>query len=217
MDVTAAYDYEVSRVRRRRRAGTARLTDEALRLLEVARELAATDAAEPQTPVVPLAVSGFLTSRKRATAAELADWIDSPAGRATSLEAIGRSLSRRNHGRSRAVVMAHDHDEAVKGLRAIAEVTRTRSFTAPTGRFQRAGLGARRLRCPAPQDGQSLYLRDEVFAEWINKVDALVQDERGYSILELILDDSIDYTDETCEYPDRSGAAGHLRHPDRPR
>jgi len=49
--------------------------------------------------------------------------------------------------------------------------------------------------------GKSLYLRDQVFAEWINKVDSLVQDERGYSILELILDDSVDYTDETCEYP----------------
>src|SRR5690606_35091464 len=76
------------------------LTDEALRLLEVAREeLAAAEAENPTTPIVPIAVSGFLTSRKRATAAELADWIDSPEGRASSLEAIGRSLSRRNHGR----------------------------------------------------------------------------------------------------------------------
>src|SRR5690349_5853636 len=43
------------------------LTDEALRLLEVAREQM--EAAEATTPVVPLAVSGFLTSRKKATAA----------------------------------------------------------------------------------------------------------------------------------------------------
>src|SRR5262249_52739130 len=95
------------------------LTDEAKRLLEVARE--ELEAEERPTPVVPLAVSGFLTSRKKATAAELADWIDSAEGRASSLESIGRSLSRRNHGRSRAVVLAHDHDEAIKGLRAIAE------------------------------------------------------------------------------------------------
>ncbi|MGH7292381.1 MAG: ketoacyl-synthetase C-terminal extension domain-containing protein, partial [Myxococcota bacterium] len=89
------------------------LTDEALRLLEVAREelAAEVDAAEePAKPLVPLAVSGFLTSRKRATASELADWIDGPEGRASSLESIGRSLSRHNHGRSRAVVLAHDHD-----------------------------------------------------------------------------------------------------------
>ena len=179
------------------------LTDEALRLLEVAREeLAAADAAEPHTPVVPLAVSGFLTSRKRATAAELADWIDSPEGRGTSLEAIGRSLSRRNHGRSRAVVMAHNHDEAVKGLRAIAEGKQTPLVYSADGPVSNgpvwvlAGFGAQHRKM-----GKSLYLRDEVFAEWINKVDSLIQDERGYSILELILDDSIDYTDETCEYP----------------
>ncbi len=59
-----------------------------------------------------------------------------------------------------------------------------------------AGFGAQHRKM-----GKSLYLRDEVFAEWINKVDALIQDERGYSIVELILDDAIDYTDETCEYP----------------
>jgi len=176
------------------------LTDEALRLLEVAR--ADLDAAEPHTPVVPLAVSGFLTSRKRASATELADWIDSPEGRACALESIGRSLSRRNHGRSRAVVMAHDHDEAVKGLRAIAEGKQSPLVYSADGPVTNgpvwvlAGFGAQHRKM-----GKSLYLRDEVFAEWINKVDSLIQDERGYSILELILDDSVDYTDETCEYP----------------
>ena len=179
------------------------LTDEALRLLEVAREeIAAKEAAEPFKPIVPLAVSGFLTSRKRTTAAELADWVDSPEGRATPLEAIGRSLSRRNHGRSRAVVMARDHDEAVKGLRAIAEGKQTPLVYSADGPVTNgpvwvlAGFGAQHRKM-----GKSLYLRDDVFAEWINKVDSLIQDERGYSILELILDDSIDYTDETCQYP----------------
>src|ERR1700741_5524339 len=47
--------------------------------------------------------------------------------------------------------------------------------------------------------GKSLYLRDGVFAEWIEKVDALVQDELGYSVLELILDDSQDYGIETTQ------------------
>jgi len=176
------------------------LTDEALRLLAIAREELAAE--ELPVAVVPLAVSGFLTSRKRATAAELADWIDSPAGRAASLESIGRSLSRRNHGRSRSVVMAHDHDEAVKGLRAIADGKASPLAFSADGPVTNgpvwvlAGFGAQHRKM-----GKSLYLRDQVFAEWINKVDSLVQDERGYSILELILDDSVDYTDETCEYP----------------
>ncbi|KGI70278.1 polyketide synthase Pks13 [Mycolicibacterium rufum] len=179
------------------------LTDEALRLLEVAREqLAAAEAENPTVPVVPLAVSGFLTSRKRAAAAELADWIDSPEGRASSLESIGRSLSRRNHGRSRAVVLAHDHDEAITGLRALAEGKPHPIVLSADGPVTNgpvwvlAGFGAQHRKM-----AKSLYLRDEIFAEWINKVDSLIQDERGHSILELILDDAIDYTDETTELP----------------
>jgi polyketide synthase 13 len=182
------------------------LTDEALRLLEVAREelaaeVDAADAAgDSAKPLVPLAVSGFLTSRKRTTAAELADWIDSPAGRASSLESIGRSLSRRNHGRSRAVVLAHDHDEAIKGLRALAEGKQTPLVLAADGPVTNgpvwvlAGFGAQHRKM-----GKSLYLRDETFAQWINKVDSLVQDELGYSIVELILDDSQDYGIETTQ------------------
>jgi polyketide synthase 13 len=174
------------------------LTDEALELLEVAR--AEWESAEQPIPVVPIAVSGFLTSRKRATAGELADWVDSPEGRATSLEAIGRSLSRRNHGRSRAVVMAHDHDEAVKGLRAIAEGKQSPLVYSADGPVTNgavwvlAGFGAQHRKM-----GKNLYVRNPVFAEWIDKVDALVQDELGYSIVELILDDSQDYGIETTQ------------------
>jgi polyketide synthase 13 len=174
------------------------LTDEALRLLEVARE--EFESGDQPTPVVPLAVSGFLTSRKKATAAELADWIDSPEGRASSLESIGRSLSRRNHGRSRAVVLAHDHDEAIKGLRALAEGKQNPNVFSADGPVTNgpvwvlAGFGAQHRKM-----AKSLYLRNETFAEWINKVDALVQDELGYSVVELILDDSQDYGIETTQ------------------
>lgn len=174
------------------------LTDEALRLLAVARE--ELESQEPVTPIVPLAISAFLTSRKKLAAAELADWIDSDEGRATSLEAIGRSLSRRNHGRSRAVVLAHDHDEAVKGLRAVAEGKQSPLVLSTDGPVTNgpvwvlAGFGAQHRKM-----GKSLYLRNEVFADWINKVDALIQDELGYSIVELILDDSQDYGIETTQ------------------
>jgi polyketide synthase 13 len=174
------------------------LTDEALRLLEIARE--ELEAEEQPAPVVPLAVSGFLTSRKKATAAELADWIDSPEGRESSLESIGRSLSRRNHGRSRAVVLARDHDEAVKGLRAVADGKQNPNVFSADGPVTNgpvwvlAGFGAQHRKM-----AKNLYLRNETFAEWINKVDSLIQDERGYSIVELILDDSQDYGIETTQ------------------
>ncbi|OBI20955.1 polyketide synthase Pks13 [Mycobacterium sp. E2497] len=175
------------------------VTDEALRLKEIAlEELAAQEVAEPTKPLIPLVVSAFLTSRKKAAAAELADWMESPEGQASSLESIGRSLSRRNHGRSRAVVLAHDHEEAVKGLRAVAEGKQRPGVFSVDGPvtngpvWAMAGFGAQHRKM-----GKSLYLRNEVFAEWIEKVDALIQDERGYSILELILDDSQDYGIET--------------------
>lgn len=100
------------------------------------------------------------------------------------------------------MVLAHDHDEAIKGLRALAEGKQHPSVLSADGPVTNgpvwvlAGFGAQHRKM-----GKSLYLRNEVFAEWINKVDALIQDERGYSILELILDDNVDYTDATCEYP----------------
>ncbi len=172
------------------------ITEEALRLKEVALEELAGE--EVPTPVVALAVSAFLTSRKRTAAAELADWMESPEGQASSLESIGRALSRRNHGRSRAVVLAHDHEEAVKGLRAIAEGKQKPYVFSTDGPatngpvWAMAGFGAQHRKM-----GKNLYLRNEIFAEWIEKVDALIQDERGYSILELILDDSVDYGIET--------------------
>jgi polyketide synthase 13 len=172
------------------------ITDEALRLKEIALEELAAE--EVPTPVVPLAVSAFLTSRKRAAAAELADWMESPEGQASSLESIGRALSRRNHGRSRAVVLAHDHEEAIKGLRAIADGKQKPYVFSTDGPatngpvWAMAGFGAQHRKM-----GKNLYLRNEIFAEWIEKVDSLIQDERGYSILELILDDSVDYGIET--------------------
>lgn len=174
------------------------VTEEALRLKEAALEELA--AQEVTAPLVPLAVSAFLTSRKKAAAAELADWMQSPEGQASSLESIGRSLSRRNHGRSRAVVLAHDHDEAIKGLRAVAAGKQAPNVFSVDGPVTTgpvwvlAGFGAQHRKM-----GKSLYLRNEVFAAWIEKVDALVQDELGYSVLELILDDAQDYGIETTQ------------------
>lgn len=175
------------------------VTEEALRLKEIAlAELAAQEESEPTKPLIPLAVSGFLTSRKKTAAADLADWMESPEGRASSLESIGRALSRRNHGRSRAVVLAHDHEEAIKGLRAVAEGKQRPNVFSTDGPvtsgpvWAMAGFGAQHRKM-----GKNLYLRNEVFAEWIEKVDALIQDERGYSVLELILDDSHEYGIET--------------------
>lgn len=172
------------------------LTDEAKRLREQA--LAEASGQEPVTPVVPLFISGFLSSRKKAAAAALADWMETEEGQSYPLESIGRSLSRRNHGRSRAVVLAHDHEEAIKGLRAVAEGKQKPYVYSADGPVSNgpvwvmAGFGAQHRKM-----GKSLYLRDPIFAEWIDKVDSYVQEERGYSVVELILDDSHEYGIET--------------------
>ncbi|EUA03253.1 beta-ketoacyl synthase, C-terminal domain protein [Mycobacterium kansasii 824] len=55
------------------------VTEEALRLKQAALEELATQEVSP--PLIPLAVSAFLTSRKKAAAAELADWMESPRAR----------------------------------------------------------------------------------------------------------------------------------------
>ena len=69
------------------------VTEEALQLKEAAlEELAAQEELEPTTPLIPLVVSAFLTSRKKTAAAELADWMESPEGQAASLDSIGRIL-----------------------------------------------------------------------------------------------------------------------------
>src|SRR5699024_8722930 len=52
---------------------------------------------------VLLAVSGPMPSRRRRAAAELADWMETAEGSRTPLADVGRTLARRNHGRSRAV------------------------------------------------------------------------------------------------------------------
>ena len=175
------------------------LTDEAKRLLEVARE--ELEAEEPHTPVVPLAISAFLTSRKKLAAAELADWMDSP-------KRAARRRSSRSGVRCRGATtadparwcMAHDHDEAIKALRALADGKQSPAVYSADGPVTNgpvwvlAGFGAQHRKM-----AKSLYLRNEVFADWINKVDALVQDELGYSVVELILDDSQDYGIETTQ------------------
>lgn len=124
--------------------------------------------------------------------------METEEGQSYSLESIGRSLSRRNHGRSRAVVLAHDHEEAIKGLRAVAEGKQKPYVYSADGPVSNgpvwvmAGFGAQHRKM-----GKSLYLRDPIFAEWIDKVDSYVQEERGYSVVELILDDSHEYGIET--------------------
>ncbi|WP_435795222.1 polyketide synthase Pks13 [Nocardia aurea] len=156
------------------------------------------DRAEP-LPVI-LAVSGYLPSRRRRAAAELADWLESDAGRDVPLADVARSLAKRSHWRSRGVVLAQTHEEAVTGLRAIAAgKPGTGVFTADAPAVKApiwvlAGFGAQHRKM-----GKQLYRENSIFRTAVDEVDELVQDEAGYSIREMILDDEQDYNVGTSQ------------------
>ncbi|MEU2257361.1 polyketide synthase Pks13 [Nocardia xishanensis] len=164
-------------------------------------DAAAEWSAEREEPLpVILVVSGYLPSRRKRAAAVLADWLESDAGRDVPLADVARSLAKRSHWRSRGVVLAKTHEEAVAGLRAIAAgKPGTGVFTADAPAAQGpvwvlAGFGAQHRKM-----GKQLYLENAIFRATVDQVDELVQDEAGYSIRELILDDAQDYSVGTSQ------------------
>ena len=184
-------------------------------------------AAEPEQPVVvewdgeraePLpviiAVSAYLPSRRKRAAAELADWLEGP-GKDVPLVDVARALAKRSHQRSRGVVLAKTHAEAVTGLRAIAEgKPGTGVFTADSPAtnapvWVMCGFGAQHRKM-----SKQLYNENSIFRKTVDEVDELVQDEAGYSIREMFLDDEQDYDVGTCQvgiFTTQLGLAAVLR------
>lgn len=168
---------------------------------------------EPLPLILP--VSAYLPSRRRRAAADLADWLESEAGQATPLADVARSLAKRNHGRSRGVVIAKTHEEAVAGLRAIAEgKPGTGVFTADSPSIRgplwvMAGFGAQHRKM-----GKQLYTENSIFRKAVDEVDELVLDEAGYSVKEMILDDAQDWdigTGQVGTFTIQVGLAAILR------
>ncbi|UGT52766.1 polyketide synthase Pks13 [Nocardia asteroides] len=153
--------------------------------------------AEP-LPVI-LAVSAYLPSRRKRAAADLADWLEGP-GKDVPLTDVARALAKRSHQRSRGVVLAKTHEEAVAGLRAIAEgkpgagvfTADSPASNAPV--WVLSGFGSQHRKM-----AKQLYGENRIFRETVDAVDELVQDEAGYSIREMFLDDEQDYDVGTCQ------------------
>ena len=129
------------------------LTDEAKRLIEVGRE--ELEAQEQAAPIVPLAVSGFLTSRKKATAAEVGR-LDRQPGGARVLAGVDRPLAVAPQPRplSRGGARARPRrggQGPTRGGRGQAEPQRVQRRRPG---HQWTGVGAGRFRRSAPQDGQ---------------------------------------------------------------
>ncbi|MFD6859393.1 polyketide synthase Pks13 [Rhodococcus sp. NPDC060090] len=168
-----------------------------------------------QLPVV-LAVSAPMPSRRRRAAADLADWLETEVGSTTALADVARTLSRRNHGRSRAVVIASDRADAIAGLRAVAAGKPAQNvFTAdspsPNGPvWVLSGFGAQHRKM-----AKQLYLENPVFAAAVDEVDEFIFDESGFSMKEKFLDDAQDYNVETAQvgiFTIQVGLAALLRH-----
>nr|WP_314140951.1 polyketide synthase Pks13 [uncultured Rhodococcus sp.] len=152
----------------------------------------------PETVI--LAVSAALPSRRKRAAGELADWLETEEGSTTPLVDVGRTLARRNHGRSRAVVLASTTAEAIAGLRAIAAgkpgpgVFSADSPASNGAVWVFSGFGSQHRKMAS-----RLYRTNAVFAAEVDKVDELLVDEAGYSIREIILDDSQTYEFENSQ------------------
>ncbi|MDV8077250.1 polyketide synthase Pks13 [Rhodococcus sp. IEGM 1370] len=156
--------------------------------------------AETGSETVILAVSAALPSRRKRAASELADWLETEEGSTTPLVDVGRTLARRNHGRSRAVVLASTTAEAIAGLRAIAAgkpgpgVFSADSPASNGAVWVFSGFGSQHRKMAS-----RLYRTNAVFAAEVDKIDDLVVDEAGYSIREIILDDSQTYEFENSQ------------------
>ncbi|WP_302675499.1 polyketide synthase Pks13 [Rhodococcus sp. W8901] len=182
-------------------------------LAEAAESVGLSDATE--TAVV-LAVSASLPSRRRRAAEDLANWLETEEGSRTPLADVARTLAKRSHGRSRAVVIAKTRAEAVTGLRAVAAgkpAPGVLSADAPASKgpvWVFSGFGSQHRKM-----AKQLYLENAVFAAAIDEVDALIEDEAGYSMKEKFLDDSVDYDVETSQvgiFAIQVGLAQTLRH-----
>ena len=150
--------------------------------------------------VVPLVISGFLASRRRKSAADLLAWLESDEGKATPLVDIGRTLAHRNHGRTRSVVMARTYEDAVKGVRAVADgkalpfVYTCDAPDAASAVWLLSGFGSQHRKM-----AKQLYTENPVFAKYADRVDAIIERELGYSMVEIFLDDEQTYAIETAQ------------------
>lgn len=142
-----------------------------------------------------LPVSGLLPSRRKEAAGVLADFLE---GRADAdLIPVARSLARRNHGRSAAVVQASTVDEAVRRLRQVADGKIGPGIAAadaptPMGPvFVYSGFGSQHRKM-----AKELMARSPLFARRMRELDEMVQFQAGWSMLEIIENDELTYDTE---------------------
>lgn len=153
----------------------------------------------PENPTAAaLPVSGLLPSRRKAAAAALADFLE---GRADEdLVPVARSLARRNHGRSRAVVQASTIEDAVKRLRQVAggkvsvgiAAADSPATTGPV--FVYSGFGSQHRKMVKQLVDVSPFFRSRM-----EELDRFIDFEAGWSMLDIVRDDEQTYDTNTAQ------------------
>ena len=145
--------------------------------------------------VAALPVSGLLPSRRKEAAGVLADFLE---GRDDAdLIPVARSLAKRNHGRSAAVVQATGVEEAVRRLRQVADGKIGPGIAAadaptPMGPvFVYSGFGSQHRKM-----AKELIARSPLFARRMRELDEMVKFQAGWSMLEIIENDELTYDTE---------------------
>jgi polyketide synthase 13 len=166
----------------------------------------AADPAEAPDPTIPLPrllpVSGLLPSRRRTAASDLATWLDEKKSKPTNslLAGMASTLGGRNHSRSRGLVLAHDVDEAAAGLTRLAEGKKGPGVAVADSPEREgtvwvySGFGSQHRKM-----GKELYSLSPQFAARLHEIDEIVDRESGWSVVDLILDDSQNFGTETAQ------------------
>ncbi|AEF38568.1 Polyketide synthase [Hoyosella subflava DQS3-9A1] len=145
-------------------------------------------------------VSAAVPSRRRLAARQLIEWLETDEGQKAPLDVIARSLAKRNHGRSRAAVVASSHEDLITGLQAIASgkpgpgvfSANSPAGNAPVWVFSGFGSQFRGM-------GRALYEAVPAFAARVDEIDALMIDESGHSIKNLFFDEEVQYGVELAQ------------------
>lgn len=154
---------------------------------------------EPQlsTGTVALPVSGLLPSRRARAAGLLADFLEAEQ---PDLVDVARTVARRNHSRSRAVVMASSTEEAIKRLRQVAEGKVSIGIAAADSPqvqgpvFVYSGFGSQHRKM-----AKDMIALSPLFSARLKELDTIVDVESGWSILDIVEDDSQTYDTETAQ------------------
>lgn len=170
------------------------------RYAEAARPVVAAElpAAPSEEAPVLLPLSGLIPSRRKAAAAAVREAL--AVDETADLVAWQRALARRNHGRSRAVVQAASRAQALHQLEVLASGKRTTGVDlqdAPAAvgpLFVYSGFGSQHRKM-----AKELLHTSPFFAARLEELSALVEFEVGYSLVELVETDELNYTTETAQ------------------